>query len=257
MVRGSHRFIGYSLALAALGLLLGCAHTGQHRPASKEVQARMDLSTSYLSKDQPRQSLQELLAVKDKARKVPKYHFLLGTTYQQLNHLQQAREHFVLATELDPDYGEGWNSLGQVFISLDKTAMARQSFEKALSIPTYLTPEFPSYNLALLHRKQSRPDQAREYAQRALDENWRFLPAYELLADMAAAEGNIQQAATWLKQGVDANPDSVRLMVQLAENQLRLGQHAKARYWFSRILSLQPESRAAQVARDYLDILPE
>ena len=257
MLLGSASFHRCTLALVTLGLLLGCAHTARHQPVSKEVQARMDLSTSYLSKGQPRQSLQELLAVKDKARKVPKYHFLLGTTYQQLNHLQQARDHFVRATELNPDYGEGWNSLGQVFISLDKPAMARQAFEKALAIPTYLTPEFPSYNLALLHRKQSRPDQARKYAQRALDENWRFLPAYELLADMAAAEGNIQQAATWLKQGVDANPDSVRLMVQLAENQLRLGQHGKARYWFSRILSLQPKSQAAQVARDYLDILPD
>jgi TolA-binding protein len=56
---------------------------------------------------------------------------------------------------------------------------------------------------------------------------------------------------------VDANPNSVQIMMKLAENQLRMGQHDKARYWFSRILSLQPESEAAQVARDYLDILPE
>ena len=257
MFTGSLRLTGYALAMLSLGLLMSCAHMAPQQPASKEVQARMDLSTSYLSKGQPRRSLKELLAVKDKARKVPKYHFLLGTTYQQLNSLEQARDHFVRAAELDPGYGEAWNSLGQVFVSLDNSSRARQAFENALSIPTYLTPEFPAYNLALLHRDESRPAKARELAQKALDENWRFLPAYELLADMATSKGDIEQASMWLKQGVDANPDSVQLMLRLAENQLRLGQHDKARYWFARILSLQPESEPAQVARDYLDILPE
>jgi Tfp pilus assembly protein PilF len=242
--------------MLALGLLAGCAVPLQQM-ASKEVQARMDLSTSYLSKDQPRRSLKELLAVEDKASNIPKYHFLLGTTYQQLDKLEQARDHFVQATELDKGYGEAWNSLGQVLVSLDKPDKAEQAFKEALSIQTYLTPEYPAYNLALLYRDRSKPQEARDYAQKAIDENWRFLPAYELLAEMARARGDIEQATSWLKKGVDANPNSVQIMMKLAENQLRMGQHDKARYWFSRILSLQPESEAAQVARDYLDILPE
>jgi len=253
----SKRLAGCVLVMLVLGLLSGCAVPVQQQRVSKEVQARMDLSTSYLSKDQPRRSLKELLAIQDKARNLPKYHFLLGTTYQQLNRLQQARDQFVQATDLDEDYGEAWNSLGQAFVSLEENEKAEQAFEKALSIQTYLTPEYPAYNLALLHRDRSHLQEARNHAQKAIDENWRFVPAYELLAEMARARGDIEQAASWLKKGVDANPNSVQIIMQLAENQLRLGQHDKARYWFSRILALQPESEAAQVARDYLDILPE
>jgi type III secretory pathway component EscR len=46
-------------------------------------------------------------------------------------------------------------------------------------------------------------------------------------------------------------------MQDLAQNFLRLGQHEQARQWFERIArKADPRSKAAQMAEDYLELLP-
>ena len=245
------------LLVLMLALAPGCGGLEPGGPArQQEVQARMDLCKSYLQKQQPRKGLKELLAIEDRAARIPEFHFLMGLVQMQLDESPKAAAAFQKAVELDPDYGQAWNNLGRTRIEQEKYSEAENALQRALAVPTYLTPEYPAYNLARMYEKQGREALALEFAQLALEHNHGFAPAVLLLADGRLEQGRIEEAVDVLHKGLEHNPNNSQLMLSLAEDYLRLGDKHHAKHWFQRILNLVPASTEAQVARDYLDILP-
>ena len=235
----------------------GCAWLESGGPArQQEVQARMDLCKSYLQNQKPRKGLKELLAIEDRAAGNPEFHFLMGLVQMQLKDFPKAADAFQKAVELDPDYGQAWNNLGRTLIEQEKYIEAENALQRALAVPTYLTPEYPAYNLARMFEKQGREALSLEYAQLALEHSEGFAPAVLLLAEGRLEQGRIEEAVAVLHKGLAQNPNNSQLMLALAENYLRLGDNRHAKKWFQRILDLVPASAEAQVAKDYLDILP-
>jgi tetratricopeptide (TPR) repeat protein len=241
------------LAIALLLALSGCAATSPE--VSEETRARIELANSHLQNNQPRRSLKELLAIRDRADDVPEYHFLLGMTYLQLEgKTDKAIHELKRTTELAPELGMAWNNLGRAYIAAGRVDRAEEVLKRALSIETYLTPEYAAYNLSRLYREQKRPRLAIEHADKALRENWRYLPAYFLLAELYTQQGRPGKAKDTLERGVEAFPDNARLWLQYGKIQLRLGDREQAAQSFQRVLDIAPDSDPAQVARDYLDL---
>lgn len=245
------------LFFCLIGLISGCAGV-QPSAQDQEIRARMDLASSYLANDQPRRALRQLKALHDRAVKNPDYHYLHGLTSARLDRSEEAKTHFQEAVNLQADFGQAWNNLGKVYISLDREEKARQAFVQALDIPTYLTPEYPAYNLARLNVQSGRPEQAKERARQSLQANPGFVPAILLLSELLTAEERLQEAVDVVRRGLNIHPENARLMQDLAQNLLRLGQQEQARQWFERIAQdADPQSEAAQMAEDYLELLPE
>jgi Tfp pilus assembly protein PilF len=259
-----HRFgCLFSLHTAGLGLLIlclllsGCALIQPAPEMDKEIQARMDLASSYLSSDRPRLALRQLKAVQDQAQASPEYHLLYGLISARLDRHEESREHLIRAVRLRPDFARAWNNLGKVQASMGLEEDAEESFQHALDIPTYLTPEYPAYNLARLYAQQGRSRQAEDMARQSLQANPGFVPAVIFLGELLTEENELQDAVQVLRQGLKARPGQVRIMQALAENLLRLGEQAQARHWFERIAdTAPPKSEPARVARDYLELLP-
>lgn len=241
-------------AVAALMLTLwGCAATTPD--VSEKTRARIELANSHLQNNQPRRSLQELLPIRDNADDIPEYHLTLGMTYLQLDgKIGRAIEELEQTTELAPELGMAWNNLGRAYIAANRLDKAEEALKRALSIETYLTPEYAAYNLSRIYREQKRLQEAIEYADRALRENWRYLPAYFLLAELHTQQGTPEKAEKTLEQGVEAFPDNAQLWLQFGKIQLRLGKQDQAAQSFQRVLDIAPDSEPAQVARDYLDL---
>lgn len=246
----------WSIILAGLCLLLmpACATTHVQQ-IKKAYKARLDLARSYLASGKARLALRELLPLQNKGRQDAQYAFLLGNTYLVLKKPKQAIPWYKRAIGLRPDFGEAWNNLGRTYYLEKETARAQKAFSRALAIPTYLTPEFPAYNLALIYREEGKPKISEHYLKLALEANWRYLPAYFLLTDLLLKQGQTIEAVRWLQKGVAAAPDNQSLMLKLAENLLRLGKKKEAIYWFKRIITLDSNSKPGQLAQDYLDIL--
>ena len=238
--------------------LLGCAasrgkRSGEVTPG--EVQARIELAESYLANKDYRNSLKELLEIREQSEKNPRYLYDLGITYVGLREFERAAQVLQRAVELEPDFGPAWNLLGQAHIAQGNVEQAINAFERSMGIMTYLTPEYPAYNLAKLYQSRGEQDKAIAHARMALDKNWRYTPAYLLLADLLLEQGRTGEAIDVLTRGAEANPKSTEIILRLAENQLRQGNTAEARNWFQHIIILDPESEAAQVAEDYLDLM--
>ena len=252
---------GLCLGLWGLFLLLtswGCTFGKPWTQANQETRARKDLASSFLANEQPRLALRQLKAIESSAGTDPDYQFLYGLTWSKLNRQEKASEHFQKAVSLRPQFAQAWNNLGQAYAAMGQTERAEQAFFRALDTPTYLTPEFAAFNLARLYQDQGRTQKAGELARRSLDHKPGFVPAMVLLNDLLIADNRIQEAVDIVSRGLQAQPDNVRLMQELAENLLRLGRQKQARQWFERIAkTADPTSQAAQVAADYLELLPQ
>ncbi|GAB1409010.1 hypothetical protein MASR1M90_01640 [Desulfovibrionales bacterium] len=235
----------------------GCA---AHTPAStsqgsRDVQLHLDLVESYINSRQPQRALQELLKVEKQAGGLSRYHFDKGMIFLLMNELDNARDGFAQAAKIDDNFGEAWNNLGKIQEALHLPQEAEASYLKAFSILTYLTPEFPAYNLGILYLHQGRAQDTENYARKALARNWRFLPAYKLLADALTAQNRSADAEKVLRDGLEAGVDNPALLLALAEHLTRTGQNTEARDILSRIIKLHPSTDEAKVARDYLGIL--
>ncbi|MFW5791124.1 MAG: tetratricopeptide repeat protein [Desulfohalobiaceae bacterium] len=238
--------------------LLGCAaSTGKRSEQATpgEVQARIELAESYLASNDYRNSLKELLEIEEQSGNNPRFLYDLGITYVGLREYERAAQALERAVDLEPDYGPAWNLLGQAHIAQGNVEPAIDAFERSMGIMTYLTPEYPAYNLAKLYQSRGEQDKAIAHARMALDKNWRYTPAYLLLADLLLEQGRTGEAIEVLTRGAEANPKSTEIILRLAENQLRQGNTAEARNWFQHIIMLDPESDAAEVAEDYLDLM--
>lgn len=258
IVQGILVGLGLILALSFCSLMAACSTKDSSlASAPRDIRAHMDLAGSYLAAEEPRKSLRELLPLRDRAGKYPEYHFLLGATYSMLDDCRQAVQHLQTAVQQKPDFGAGWNNLGQAQVACNQYQQAEQSFKQALELSTYLTPEFPAYNLSRLYWEQDKVEQAVHYAEQAVELNWRYLPAYNQLADIHLENQQREKAVHWLRKAVEAAPDNDHFLFRLAENELRLGNTKQAAYWLQRILEVKPDSSNAQMARDYLDIIKE
>lgn len=248
------------LVLFVCVFLAGCGgRAGSGGPSSnmgpKEVQLRLDLVESHVKNDQPQRALQELLTVEDQADHLSRFHFDAGMVYLGLDELEKSRAGFARAAEIDDNFGEAWNNLGKVLEAQGKPQEAEAAYTKAISILTYLTPEFPAYNLGAMYLKQGRAKEAEAAARKALARNWRYLPGYKLLSETLSAQNRVDEAETVLRDGMAADMDSTFLTLALAELQMRTGKQLQARELFERIVTQNPKSNDAKVARDYLGIL--
>lgn len=249
-----------AMALILCFVLAGCGARGTSRGLSsdmgpREVELRLNLIESHINNSQPHLALQELLKVEPAAKHLSRFHFDSGMIYIGLQELEQARDGFAKAVEIDDDFGEAWNNLGKVEEALGRDNEAEAAYRKAFSILTYVTPEFPASNLGMLLLRQGRAKEAEEFGRKALARNWRYIPAYKLLSDAFVAQNRLDDAEAVLRSGLEADMDSTSTILALAEHQVRMGKTAEARELFARIVKQYPKSSEAKLARDYLDFL--
>ncbi len=242
------------LALAGCGAK-GTSRGGSSNMSPKEVDLRLTLVESHISNDQYQLALQELLKVEAAADHLPRFHYDSGMIFRGLQEFEKAHEGFVRAVEIDEEYGEAWNNLGSIEEALGREKEAEAAYRKALGILTYVTPEFPAYNLGALLLRQGKAREAEEFGRKALARNWRFIPAYKLLSDVFVAQNRLDDAEAVLKSGLEADMDSTAIMLALAEHQMRTGKTREAGELFGRIVKQYPKSSEAKVARDYLEFL--
>jgi len=250
-----------ALLLLVCFMLAGCAaRSGRTGGESSnmnphEVDLRLNLVESHITARQPQLALQELLKVEPSADHLSRFHFDSGMIYVSLNEMEKARAGFAKAVEIDDDFGEAWNNLGKINEALGRDTDAEANYRKAFSILTYVTPEFPAYNLGTLLLRHGRVKEAEDFGRKALARNWRYTPAYKLLADVFVAQNRMGDAEDVLKSGLEADMGSTMLMLALAEHQVRMGKTTEARDLFERIIKQYPKSSEAKVANDYMGLL--
>jgi tetratricopeptide (TPR) repeat protein len=199
-----------ALANAHLGLVM--QGEGELQPAVARLKKAVELEPENASfwewlaglhdeREEPAKAIPcwEHVLAQDPDRPAP--HGSLGWDLQQEGRLDEAREHYLTAIRLNPNYGQARVSLGSLHEELGKMAEAESEFREALRIQ----PDLPApwARLATLLRGKLPEDDLAALEQRLTDDNLAQSPRARLLFGLAHvldARGDYQCAADCLRE---------------------------------------------------------
>ena len=212
MAIGTLSRIGRTALLGALGagllFLVGCA-TGKEAEVRK-IQARNAYEQAGSNIREGRISL-GLAALQTAVELDPDnalYRNSLGVVQLQLRRWPEAQVAFEKAVELDPGYAEAYHNLGLVMAAQDRLDQAVAYYRKALTIPTYPTPELAYHNLGQAYLRQGKLKEAEEALRQAIQLEGKNQFSHYLLGVILAEAGRRQEARASFIFARDLDPDS-------------------------------------------------
>jgi tetratricopeptide (TPR) repeat protein len=166
----------------------------------------------------------------------------LGTVFFQRGYFDQAAESFRLALRDDPSSAEALYGLGSVFLKLDKTSEARESFERAAGLPAGYPETRPNAfnNLGLLATREGRIDDAIGYFQEALRASPDHLIALENLGNAYRQQKRWAEARTILERALAVGPRDPAVNYSLGMVYAQTGDTAQGYQYLRQALQLRP-----------------
>jgi tetratricopeptide (TPR) repeat protein len=135
-------------------------------------------------------------------------HFSAGNCYQEKGNLDMALHHLQLALELDPDYEEAQNNLGEVLFH-------KGNYGDALTVFKDLVRRRPDYvsgpnNLGVVYENLMMYTQAEEWYRRALEIHPGHIRARVNLAETLLKQGRIEEAKGEFEEALRISPEPLR-----------------------------------------------
>ncbi|MGE5204937.1 MAG: FG-GAP-like repeat-containing protein [Chlamydiota bacterium] len=133
-----------------------------------------------------------------------------GSVFFQRGYFDQAGDFFTLALRDDPSSAEALYGLGSVHLKKGKSAEARQSFERAVKLPSSYPDTLPNAwnNLGLIAAQEGRMAEATQYFQQALRLNPESGIALENLGNAYRQQKLWDQARAAFERALAVNPES-------------------------------------------------
>ena len=170
-------------------------------------------------------------------------HLSLGSVFFQRGYYAQAAAFFQLALRDDPSSAEAYYGVGSAQLNLQKTAEARESFERAVklraSYPDTLANAWN--NLGLLATREGRTDEAIKYFQQALVASPDHLIALNNLGNAYRLQKNWNAARKTFERALDASPSDAEANYGLAMVFAQADDAAHAYEYLQRALKSRPD----------------
>lgn len=188
-------------------ILSACASQGINKKptaaqrANEISQIKTQLAIEYMRTQNYRQAVEAI----DEALKSNSNSFaawlIRAQIWQYLKEPTKAEESFQRALSLAPDSAEVNNNYGWFVCDfLKKPNAAMSYFDKALSDPTYPTPEIAQFNKGICSSRMGQYQLANNYFERSLAANPNFIAAKKEMARNDLLSGNVSEANYLFKQ---------------------------------------------------------
>ncbi|UCH85446.1 MAG: tetratricopeptide repeat protein [Candidatus Latescibacterota bacterium] len=128
----------------------------------------------------------------------------LGVTSFHNGAYEMARDQFLKAVDLDPDFAEAYNNLGLAFTELDMEEKATDAFSRAVELNPSLHAAYN--NLGYIHYKQGDYAQAVELYNEALGRNTKNGPAYTNLGNAYYKLNRMDEARDAWTRALELDP---------------------------------------------------
>jgi Flp pilus assembly protein TadD len=109
---------------------------------------------------------------------------------------------------LEPTYAEAYHNLGLAFASQNQLDKAVTNYRKALTFPTYPSPELAYHNLGEAYLRQGKLKEAEEALRQATQLEPKGQFSYYLLGVVLAEAGRKDEARAVFRQARDIDPAS-------------------------------------------------
>ena len=147
------------------------------------------------------------------------YHNTLGLVYLNLGRPTEGQAEFQTAVDLDKSSPDMEHNLGISLAQQESSAEAIASYKKALSFPTYTTPEVAYYNMGEAYIRLGKPQEAQESFRAAIQLEPTMVAAHYGLGLALSQGGRRDDAKASFRQARDLDPASP--FAELAKNALK------------------------------------
>ncbi len=174
-------------------------------------------------------------------------HNILALIYQRIGEVDQAEEHFEIATGLEPRNPYIRNAYGSFLCLQQSYDNADEQYNKALQNPLYQTPEVALTNAGTCAGKSGDQEKAEEYFRKALQKNPSFPKALYQMAELSYGQGDAARAQQYLERYqrvAPHTPGSLWLAIRVAR---KLGDHDRAASHEMLLRGNFPESQEAKL----------
>jgi Tfp pilus assembly protein PilF len=239
-------------------LVVGCAHNfKQQRELSKPL---VGLAVSKIQRNDIQGALIELRRAAVANPSDPEVYYFLAYVYKAQEKYDRAIENIDKAIDYADKLGfehpglksEAYNLKGTILAAQGKDKEAVEAYDRALKDELYRTPEYVYNNLAALYYQKNDLARAMENAQKALDTNPHYAPAWELMAKIHVTEGKISEGINDLKHAILEFPAFTEAHWELANLYFQTGQKAEAKKHFSEVLKIDPDGNFGRMAAEKL-----
>ncbi len=195
------------LLASFLAATVGCASTDRevHRLQGRSVyeQALKNLQEQRLSLGLA--GLQQAITLDPEN---PIYKTALGVVYLDLKQPAAAQKEFEQATALDPNYAEAHHNLALAHAEQGRFDQAVAGYRKALSFPTYTTPEVAYNNLGNAYLALGKLRESEEAFRAAIRLEGRLPAAHYGLGVVLQRQGRSDEARASLRTAREIDPES-------------------------------------------------
>jgi superkiller protein 3 len=205
--------------IAALLLLSGCA--SQQNEEVRKLQARATYEQAVRNLSENRLAL-GMAALKEALQLDPEnaqYHNTLGLTLLNMGRPVDAQAEFQTAVDLDKTIPDLQHNVGVALAQQRRFDDAIAAYKKALTFPTYTTPEVAYYNMGEAYIQLGKPLEAQESFRAALQLEPTMVAAHYGLGLVLSQGGRRDEARAAFRQARDLDPASP--FSELAKNALK------------------------------------
>ncbi len=245
------RYLSWAIILLTF-LISACASV----PNKNETQAHFLLGDSYLREGKYNLALKELILASQRSPSNPTIRMELGLAYMYRGDLKRAERELRKAISLKDDFGEAYNNLGLLYLKMNRWQDAQKCFLRAVSIPTYTTPEIAYTNLGSCYVLQKKYLKAERAFKQAIKLNFLYLPAYIGLGNLLEFQRRYLEALKLYQRAIIYLPKEAVLHYRVGMIYYRLGQQEAAKREFKRVIDLNPGRALSQAAQQMLEEMP-
>jgi tetratricopeptide (TPR) repeat protein len=186
---------------AAVGFVLSMAYYMKGEYELQEQQRSLAL--------QDEKSIEAVVAwCKDLVQRFPDNyyaHLLLGSAYRYQDELDNSREAYTKAIEINPNLADAYLGLGATYYAEDNVDEAITYLKKAVEINPRLMPAH--FSLGLLYEFIGREDEAIASYEKTIEIDPNFVEAYFSLAGLYAKKGEKDKAVEAYEKVIALDPD--------------------------------------------------
>jgi len=259
-------FIRRTLVLSLLYFVLACAPSSETLKNEELAISARNLGEKYMfERDYPK-AIKELTNAARLNPKDPITQNYLGLSFRarassthnptsKQNYLHLAEKHYKKALDLDPNYSQARNNLGNVYIDQQKWDEAIVCYKTVTKDLVYTTPYFPLSNLGWAYYNKKEYGLAEKYYLDALNLEPRFLLAMLGLGRTYTALGRTADATGVLEKAAEVYPQTPEVYMDLADAYKASKNYRKAMDSYRKVIELAPNTVLAYKANKEINKL--
>ncbi len=244
----------YVLYILMLMMMLPACENHAEKNANL-AEAAYQMGNAYFTEGDLTSALKELMKAYKYNPTSYDINHLLGLAYLSKRDLNMAAKHIRQAITLSEDNSKARHHLGIVYLEMEKYDNAIDQFKLASEDILYDTPAMAYTHMGWAYYKKGAYIEAERIYKKAIDKEPRYYIAYQDLAILYYDLKKYDKAIKQYKKAIKFYPKYIDAWYNLAQTYFKTDNKEDAATAFNKVIEIAPNSKKAENARGYLELL--